>query len=309
MAQVKTTPQKFNIGSPYHCRTLIYTSYTDASHENVEHQWTELTSAHAWPTTNYVTFKYELPEGAIVKSAKVHAKLGSSTYGAVTSTINGVWADPNSEALVDVTLTEGATSIVVPFVFTSKSPAHDHTFDGGLGNEFWETDTLCRWTKTVDHEGVLSYSDVYLLIEYTPPFTPPTLNPYTDPRLYVGETYVKAVHMTELHTNANLVRMAYHLPAYAFPPIVARESLLARWNEDVIELRVALDEIGVGHEEWLVLDFNRPRLDVLLQLRRVVAALARGGEQEETDGAQLYTADGALLMDANGLYFKAWEGN
>lgn len=316
MAQLKVPVDDFRLKCTYTCKTEQTWRTDDAGAPTTLYLTTYAISAYPQTVTQYVRFAVDLPEGAVVTSATVHATLDNPLYGAAVSTINGQDAAPLATSSIEVEIADGETSVVVPFRFCCGAVSHQHDPDAGdftdSDNDVVDTETDIYYKRYYwwEHESYLHYTDVYLLIEYTPPFTPPTLNPYTDPRLYVGETYVKAVHMTELHTNANLVRTAYHLPEYEFPDIVAGESLLASWNEDVIELRVALDEIGVEHEEWLLLDFNRPRLDVLLQLRRVVAALAAGdGEQVETDGVQLYTADGEMLMDADGLYFKALEGN
>lgn len=310
MVQIKVAADNFNLSCRYVCCVMEVWDHEKDDYIAASRRYI---SDHAVTASKTVAFNVNIPDGAVIEKAQLHAKVGlpyTPLYGSKVSTINGIEVGAGCAACVDIEIPSGATTVEVPFRFLCNEEEHTSHSPNYGSPDYKET----YGTKDYEyyyfpHDSTMSYADVYLLIEYTPPFTPPTLIPYTDPRLYVGETYVKAVHMTELHTNANLVRTAYHLPAYDFPPIVAGESLLARWNEDVIELRVALDEIGVEHEEWLVLDFNRPRLDVLLQLRRVVAALARGGEQEETDGVQLYTADGALLMDANGLYFKAWEGN
>ena len=310
MAKFTTPPVSFNLLCEFTCCTQeIY----DWTVEDVIETRYGLIKEAPKTMTKTVRFDFDIPEGAEIVKAQVYADVGlpqAPLYGSKMSTINGVEVGAGCTACVDVGIPAGAAAVDVQFQFLCNTPSHQHEPTGSHFTTVWKTETQQCDEYYYTHESSMDYTKVYLLIEYTNPFVPPVLNPYTDPRLYVGETYVKAVHMTELHTNANLVRTAYRLPEYAFPPIVARESLLARWNEDVIELRVALDEIGVEHEDWLVLDFNCPRLDVLLQLRRVVAALAAGdGGQEETDGAQLYTADGEQLMDANGMYIKAWEGN
>lgn len=311
MAQLRIDTPDFALNSSYKCGTECEWRYTDSTHTD----YTFRESAYVEKTSNTArhTARFELsalPEGAKITQATLFATAGSPLHGTELSTINGVSVTPPGTKTVPVDVEDGATSVDVVFAYKCVATAHNHYADGYHvnGGDYWDGNTLVHHLY-YDHESVVAYTDVYLLIEYTPAFTPPELIPYTDPAPVAGETYVKAVHMTELHTNANLVREAYNLPAYDFPAITAMESLLAGWNADVIEIRVALDAIGVTHEDWLLLDFNRPRLDVLLQLRRVVAALAAGdGEQVEAVREQFYTADGELMATADGLYFKVLEG-
>lgn len=138
----------------------------------------------------------------------------------------------------------------------------------------------------------------------------PTLVPYTDAVIVAGETTIKAVHMTELRTNVNRLRVAKGLQGFAFTPITAGITSLAGWSAHVAELRTAIDEMGIKHAAWIDIPVNCPTAAVMMQLRQVVSAPETDdGGQEETDGAQLYTADGEQIMDANGMYFIAWEGN
>lgn len=97
---------------------------------------------------------------------------------------------------------------------------------------------------------------------------------YTDPEILPGITKVKAAHITELQTNINLVRTAANYSAYEFTSIRAGYTNLNAWNAHIAELRTAIDGLGVSHEAWLTLGVNCPRADVLMQLRRVVEAVA-----------------------------------
>lgn len=252
MALLKVTADNFNIVSDYTCYTRVSDGVVNP------------TAYAASNRTNTVTFSYALPDGATITSASVHAILGSPAYGAAISTINGVWANTGSENTVDVTSIATDTSCEVIFAFTCRNPAHDHTSDGKkISDELYE----------YNHQSRIDYTDVYLLIEYEPAYTPPELIDYTDPNPVAGETYVRAVHMTELHTNVNLLRVAKQLDEYAFADITKLQTLLEGWNAHASEIRAALDEVSTEHEEWLALGDNCPRLDVLLQLRRVVSAL------------------------------------
>jgi len=111
---------------------------------------------------------------------------------------------------------------------------------------------------------------ITLEIDYT---LPQELLPYTDPVLIAGETKVKAVHMTELQTNVNRQREALGYPAYKFLAIRAGYTGLNDWTYHVAELREAVDQITTAHEAWLPIPVNRPRVDVLQQLRNVVEAM------------------------------------
>ena len=101
----------------------------------------------------------------------------------------------------------------------------------------------------------------------------PSLTAYTDATITAGETPVKAVHMEELQSNINALRQGLGLAAYSFTAIRAGYTSLAGWNAHIRELRTAIDGITTNHEAWLTLGENRPRADVLMQLRRVVAAI------------------------------------
>ena len=189
----------------------------------------------------------------------MYATLGSPFTGANTSRMNGVAVGVGGEKSVDVTIADGATSVEVLCEFKAKG-------DG-------ENDNHPLEAATYNHMSSLEYENVYLLIEYELTYTPPELIDYTDPNPVAGETYVRAVHMTELHTNVNLLRTAKKLGEYAFADIAKLQTLLDGWNAHVAEIRAALDEVSTDHEAWLALGDNCPRLDVLLQLRRVVSAL------------------------------------
>lgn len=109
-----------------------------------------------------------------------------------------------------------------------------------------------------------------LEIDYT---LPPELLPYTDPTLQAGVTQIKAVHMQELRTNINLQRDGFGISPYPFATIRAGYTSLADWTAHVMEMRAAIDEIGVPHEDWLAISVNRPTAAVIEQLRRVVEAI------------------------------------
>lgn len=101
----------------------------------------------------------------------------------------------------------------------------------------------------------------------------PTLVPYTDAVIVAGQTTIKAVHMTELQTNVNRLRVSKGLKEYTFTPIVSGITDLAGWSAHVSELRAAIDEMGIEHEAWIEIPVNCPTAAVMMQLRAVEAVL------------------------------------
>lgn len=116
---------------------------------NLTSSWTVVTGSNgvkeitSGPSTasRTVTFAYELPAGAKVKSAKVHADWGDPLSGFATRTINGVTPDENG--FVDVEIDPEATSIDVVFRFKAN------------GNT----------TATGNRSATANMTNVYLLIE------------------------------------------------------------------------------------------------------------------------------------------------
>lgn len=98
----------------------------------------------------------------------------------------------------------------------------------------------------------------------------PALEGFTDPVLTAGVTMVKALHMQELQDRVTTMRQYYGLGRYEFSNIVAGETGLGRWTDHVMEIRAAIDEIGLQHETWLAIPENKPRVDVMMQLREVI---------------------------------------
>lgn len=113
---------------------------------------------------------------------------------------------------------------------------------------------------------------------------PPELIAYTDPTITAGVTQVKAAHITELQTNVALIRNALSLPPWPFSAIRAQYTSIGGWNDHITELRDAIDDMTTNHEEWLELGDNRPRKDVLEQMRRVVEVASSLTEAESGNG-------------------------
>lgn len=184
MAQIKVTASGFNLASSYQCVRTSQTSWAqDGSILNHNETFSQYTTT---PNTasQHVTFEYSLPEHAAVNSAKVYATLGSPLNGAAVSKINGVSVGYDKTVSVDVTLGDGVASVSVPFVFQCNAKYHFHDHDDGTSypDADYNTDnwvyidlekypnspvakTLNR-TYYASHKSSMSYSDIYLLIDY-----------------------------------------------------------------------------------------------------------------------------------------------
>lgn len=99
------------------------------------------------------------------------------------------------------------------------------------------------------------------------------LEGFTDPVLTAGATPIKAIHMQELQARVATLRAFYGLSAYSFTNIVAGQTSLAGWTAHVLEIRAAIDGIGKSHAAWLTITENKPRADIVQQLRNVVLSL------------------------------------
>lgn len=98
------------------------------------------------------------------------------------------------------------------------------------------------------------------------------LEGFTDDPLTAG-IFVKALHMQELQDRVATLRTFYGLSAYSFTNVVAGQTSLAGWTTHVLEIRAAIDGIGASHETWLTITENKPRADVIQQLRDVILSL------------------------------------
>ena len=215
-----------------------------------------------------VSFGIELPNGATIKSAKVYATLGSPLFGADTSKINGVSVGTGGTVSVDVDISDGSTSVNVPFVFLCNKPSHQH-------ERKWIPDQVItvgdqyQYNYYFEHESSLEYTDVYLLIDYTPAIE---FAGWTDDPLTVGETYVKAVHMTELQQWTAVLSENANNGTPTFTPAVPGETSLALWLSQVQEIRAVLDVVIPTHDAWIAVTENRPRADVIEQIRAVIVS-------------------------------------
>ena len=95
--------------------------------------------------TKTVTFSYDLPDDAIVTSARVYSTWGSPLSGFAIRTVDGVNPTSTTDGYVDVSLDASASSINVQFKFKAN------------GNT----------TSQGNRVGTTNVSNVYLLIDYT----------------------------------------------------------------------------------------------------------------------------------------------
>ena len=103
------------------------------------------------------------------------------------------------------------------------------------------------------------------------------LDGFTDDPLIVNTSPVKALHMQELQSRVNTLRIFYGLNAYSFTTITAGTTSLAGWTTHVNQIRTAIEDVcsasGKTHESWISFSVNCPRADVIQQLRSIILAL------------------------------------
>lgn len=139
MSQLKITTDNFNLSSKWRCSTG-----SNGTRFIVEGPTT---------STKTVAFAYSLPVGSIINSVKVYATLGSPLTGAAIKTANDVTLA--GEALAECCAEQDLSS------FDATASSYSVTFKFKAYGAVYEDSNY--------HEGALSFSDVYLLIDYTIP--------------------------------------------------------------------------------------------------------------------------------------------
>lgn len=268
MAQLKVSVPDFRIVSTYTCTTQKDEEY-NSSHTAVIDTMYALSADTPTTATINKTFEYSVPNGATVTGAKICVDVGTPTMGADLSSINGVVVGVSNSVTVDVALPDGENSVTVPFVYKCHATKHNHATDGtGASSSYWNGHIkFSDYRKT--HTSELKYTNVYLLIEYTPPID---FTGWTDDPLQAGETPVKAVHMTELQEWAALLSDYANNGVPTFTPAVPGETSLGLWLTQINEIRSVLDTIYPEHEAWIAVEVNCPRVDVMAQMRAVIVA-------------------------------------
>lgn len=93
---------------------------------------------------------------------------------------------------------------------------------------------------------------------------------FTDDPLVAGETHIKAVHMTELQELAGIICVCYDCFDISFNSVTAGVTSIGNWSQHVGEIRQAIDNLGISHENWIEISENRPTAEVMQQLRDVL---------------------------------------
>ena len=99
-----------------------------------------------------------------------------------------------------------------------------------------------------------------------------TIPAFTDPTLIVGQTDVKAVHITELQSTLNDILLPFMDVSKATFTELDRDSDAKHWGAHVQELKNAIDSTGVSHDSWVTMQ-DEVTADVIEQLRKVVKAI------------------------------------
>lgn len=142
-SELKVEASDFNLNSTWTCT----------------YAWTDdgyfCNQSDASTATHTVTFEFEIPEGATVKSAKVHSSWGGTMYGIESRKVAGLI--PDADGFVTVSTPDAAdTTLSVTFSFVAKRDVYNSHYDAG-------NMTVGEWTK--NHTSSASITDVYLLIE------------------------------------------------------------------------------------------------------------------------------------------------
>ena len=99
-----------------------------------------------------------------------------------------------------------------------------------------------------------------------------TIPAFTDPTLIVGQTDVKAIHITELQSAMNDILLPFMgVNTVAFTEL-ERDSDAKHWGAHVQEIKNAIDSTGFSHETWVAMQ-DEVTADVIEQLRRIVKSM------------------------------------
>ena len=99
-----------------------------------------------------------------------------------------------------------------------------------------------------------------------------TIPVFTDPTLIVGQTDVKAVHITELQDVLNDILLPFmDMDKITFTEL-ERDSDAKHWGAHVQEIKDAIDSTGVSHDSWVAMQ-DEVTADVIEQLRRIVKSM------------------------------------
>ena len=99
-----------------------------------------------------------------------------------------------------------------------------------------------------------------------------TIPAFTDPTLIVGQTDVKAVHITELQNVMNDILLPFMGVSTVSFTKLERDSDAKHWGDHVQEIKAAIDSTGFSHEVWVTMQ-DEVTADVIEQLRRIVKSM------------------------------------
>ena len=99
-----------------------------------------------------------------------------------------------------------------------------------------------------------------------------TIPAFTDLTLIVGQTDVKAVHITELQNVLNDILLPFMGMGKVTFTELERDSDAKYWSAHVQEIKDAIDSTGFSHEVWITMQ-DEVTADVIEQLRRIVKSM------------------------------------
>ena len=99
-----------------------------------------------------------------------------------------------------------------------------------------------------------------------------TIPAFTDPTLIVGQTDVKAIHITELQSVLNEILLPFMGVGKVTFTELERDSDAKYWGAHVQEIKDSIDSTGFSHEAWVTMQ-DEVTADVIEQLRRIVKSM------------------------------------
>lgn len=93
---------------------------------------------------------------------------------------------------------------------------------------------------------------------------------FTDDPLIKNKTKIKAIHMTEIQNRINDLLLFNGKEVYSFTDIIAGETKLSGWKDHVEEIRLSIDTLGLSREDWILVTENKPKSDVISQIREIL---------------------------------------
>lgn len=152
MAQLRVDAEGFNLNASWSCY------FRDNSSGGYSIWQTEAKA------TRTVSFAYELPKNAVIRSAKVHSAWGGSLFGIDANTVNGV--EPGSDGFVSIDISDASETLLTVefrFIATRDDPYDTH---GNTISDLMDVGQPDETYTLGTHSSSAKVSEVYLLIEY-----------------------------------------------------------------------------------------------------------------------------------------------